>query len=186
MNLQSIIVTNCIGIAMLVVLQISSYLVRQRKLPSDRIFTAMIFLTAAACATETISFIVDGKSFFGARAAAYITNSLSYTINVTVSYLWCIYVDLRLYKQESRLKNVLFPAFPAHYPPRSCTDTEFKMGDTSSVSTPPMSTTASPWDISITSRCSCIWASASACGTDTTRAPQRPDFSPSGCSCCPL
>ena len=53
MNLQSIIVTNCIGIAMLVVLQISSYLVRQRKLPSDRIFTAMIFLTAAACATET-------------------------------------------------------------------------------------------------------------------------------------
>ncbi len=105
MNLQSIIVTNCIGIAMLVVLQISSYLVRQRKLPSDRVFTAMIFLTAAACATETISFIVDGKSFFGARAAAYITNTLSYAINVTVSYLWCIYVDLRLYKQESRLKK---------------------------------------------------------------------------------
>ena len=70
MNLQSIIVTNCIGIAMLVVLQISSYLVRQRKLPSDRIFTAMIFLTATACATETLSFMVDGKSFFGARAAA--------------------------------------------------------------------------------------------------------------------
>lgn len=75
MNLQSIIVTNSIGIAMLVVLQISSYLVRQRKLPSDRIFTAMIFLTAAACATETLSFMVDGKSFFGARAAAFITNN---------------------------------------------------------------------------------------------------------------
>lgn len=105
MNLQCIIVTNCIGIAMLVILQISSYLVRQRKLPSDRVFTAMILLTALACASETISFIVDGKTFFGAHTAAMLTDTLTYAINVTTSYLWCIYVDLRLYKQESRLKK---------------------------------------------------------------------------------
>ena len=105
MNLQSIIVTNCIGIAMLVVLQISSYLVRQRKLPSDRVFTSMILFTSLACGSETIAFIVDGKVFTGAHAIAVISNSLSYAINITISFLWCMYVDLRLYKQQSRLKK---------------------------------------------------------------------------------
>jgi diguanylate cyclase (GGDEF)-like protein len=90
---------------MLVVLQISSYLVRQRKLPSDRVFTSMILFTSLACGSETISFIADGKVFTGAHAIAVISNSLSYAINITISFLWCMYVDLRLYKQQSRLKK---------------------------------------------------------------------------------
>ena len=105
MNLQSIIVANSIGIAVLIILQISSYLVRQRKKPSDRIFTVMITLTSIACASETLSFIADGRSFVGAHVIAVITGTLTYAINVSVSYLWCIYVDLRLYKEKSRLKK---------------------------------------------------------------------------------
>lgn len=105
MNLQAITVANSIGVIMMIVLQISSYLVRQRRLPSDRVFTAMILVTSAGCATETISFMVDGRTFQGAHTISVITCTLLYALNVTLSFLWCIYVDLRLYKQESRLKK---------------------------------------------------------------------------------
>ncbi|MCR5599591.1 MAG: GGDEF domain-containing protein [Ruminococcus sp.] len=105
MNLQAITVANSIGVIMMIVLQISSYLVRQRRLPSDRIFTVMIIVTSAGCATETISFMVDGRTFQGAHTISVITCTLLYALNVTLSFLWCIYVDLRLYKQESRLKK---------------------------------------------------------------------------------
>ena len=105
MNLQTITVTNAIGVTMMIVLQTSSYLIRQRRLPSDRVFTAMILITSAGCATETISFMADGRTFPGAHTISVITCTLLYALNVTLSYMWCIYVDLRLYKQESRLKK---------------------------------------------------------------------------------
>ena len=105
MNLQAITAINAIGVSMMILLQTSSYLVRQRRLPSDRIFTAMILVTSAGCATETISFMVDGRTFHGAHVISVITCTLLYALNVTLSFLWCIYVDLRLYKHESRLKK---------------------------------------------------------------------------------
>ena len=105
MNLQTITATNAIGVTMMIVLQTSSYLIRQRRLPSDRVFTAMILITSAGCATETISFMADGRTFPGAHTISVITCTLLYALNVTLSYMWCIYVDLRLYKQESRLKK---------------------------------------------------------------------------------
>ena len=49
MNLQAITVTNAIGVTILVVLFISSALVRQRRKLSGRVFSAMIGITIAAC-----------------------------------------------------------------------------------------------------------------------------------------
>ena len=57
MDLQTIIAINSIGVIMMIVLQVNGYIVRQRRLPSDRIFTAMILITSAGCATESISFM---------------------------------------------------------------------------------------------------------------------------------
>lgn len=105
MNLQAIIVTNCIALTILAVLLVSSYRVRQRRRPSDITFTAMILITAAACFFETVSFVVDGMTFPGARLTAVLANTITYGANVITSFLWCLYVDLRLYKKESRLKK---------------------------------------------------------------------------------
>jgi len=105
MNLQAITVTNFIGITILFVLLISSYLVRQRKQLSDRVFSAMIGITIAACIGETASFWVDGKTFAGVRTLSAVISTVLFAMNVTLSFMWCVYVDLRLYKQKSRLKK---------------------------------------------------------------------------------
>lgn len=105
MDLQTIIAINSIGVIMMIVLQVNGYIVRQRRLPSDRIFTAMILITSAGCATESISFMTDGRTFHGAHIISVITCTLLYALNVILSYLWCVYVDLRLYNQDKQKKK---------------------------------------------------------------------------------
>lgn len=105
MNLQSIIITNCIGAAMLIVLLLSSYLVRQRRQLSDKLFTHMIIMTGASCIIEMLTFVIDGKRFTGDRLLAWLGNSWLYFANAVVSFIWCIYVDLRFYGEKERIKK---------------------------------------------------------------------------------
>lgn len=107
MNLQAIIVTNGIGCAILIMLLVSSKLVRQRKNSADKLFTAIILLTAEACVTETLTFILDGKQFSGAKTTDLALNSLLYLTNIITSFLWLEYTDLRLYRKEERIKRSL-------------------------------------------------------------------------------
>ncbi|MBR2283331.1 MAG: GGDEF domain-containing protein [Ruminococcus sp.] len=107
MNLQAIIVANCIGSALLMILLISSRLVRQRKQTDDRIFTAMIAHTSVACIVEMISFIIDGVQFPFSKQIILLTNSYLFYANVIVSLLWTVYTDLRLYRSEERMKKYL-------------------------------------------------------------------------------
>ncbi len=114
MSLQSILVTNGIGCVILVILLINSYVVRLRRKVTDRIFTAMIFLTASACILEGLSFILDGKVFSMAYLWDLLINSYLYFCNITVSYLWCLYVDLRLYRSREHMrKNALIYGIPS-------------------------------------------------------------------------
>jgi len=106
MNLQAIIITNCIGFILLVILLISSHLVRQRQQLSDNIFTAMIILTASACITEMLTFILDGNnSYAWIHPFKMLCSSWLYLVNILDSYLWCIYVDLRLYHDTQRTRR---------------------------------------------------------------------------------
>ena len=107
MNLQAILVTNGVGCAILVILLISSHLVRQRRTFADKIFTAMIFLTGEACITESATFFLDGKVFSGAEAVDMALNSILYLTNITTSFLWLEYTDLRLYHNIQRLRQTL-------------------------------------------------------------------------------
>lgn len=108
MNLQAIITTNSVGCAALIILMISSYLVRQRRQLADVLFTLMIVIAAVACIVETVDFIIDGKVFTGARTISMILNSYLYTATACVSFIWCIYADMRLYRSENRLRT-LYP-----------------------------------------------------------------------------
>ena len=102
MNLQSIIITNCIGISLLLILQISSYLVRKRRRMSDKIFSDMIYVTILASFSEMVSFAMDGRQFAGAVQINQFLNSILYISNVGMAFMWCIYVDLRLYRNKER------------------------------------------------------------------------------------
>ena len=105
MNLQSIILTNCIGFALLVFLLISSYMVRQRRTPSDNVFYAMCIITAVSCIVEMTAFIMDGYKFIGAHQILVFLDSFTYITNIISSMLWCVYVDLRLFNNIEHVKK---------------------------------------------------------------------------------
>ncbi|MBR1422620.1 MAG: GGDEF domain-containing protein [Ruminococcus sp.] len=105
MNLQSIIITNLMGCAILIILLISSYFVRQRKQIEDKLFTILILLTMSACIVEMLSYIIDGKSFVGVRILALVLNTWLFLTNLGVSFMWCIYTDLMLYHSTLRIKR---------------------------------------------------------------------------------
>ncbi|MBR3630426.1 MAG: GGDEF domain-containing protein [Oscillospiraceae bacterium] len=105
MNLQSIIVTNCIGFTMLVVLLISSSIVRQRRTHIDRLFTALTTITAISCIVEMLTFIIDGQSFPGIRPLSILCNSWLYAANILLSFLWAVYTDLHLYRDTERIRK---------------------------------------------------------------------------------
>lgn len=107
MNLQSIIITDSMGVLILIVLLLSSYLVRQRRQISDRFFTIMSVVTVVSCIADMFSFIVDGQDYDGALATAYFTNYFTYTANIVVSCMWMLYVDLRLYGSAKHMRRTL-------------------------------------------------------------------------------
>ena len=81
----------------LTILFISSHVARQRRSLTDRLFTLAMILNAMACIIETVSFIIDGKTFLGARPLAFALDSVLYADNILLSFTWCLYVDYRLY-----------------------------------------------------------------------------------------
>lgn len=105
MNLQSIITTNSLAITSLIILMISSHLVRQRRLLSDRLFTVMILLTAISCTVEMLTFALDGASFSGVYAINLLGSTFLYISNMALSFLWCVYVDLRLFRNRQRIRK---------------------------------------------------------------------------------
>ncbi len=105
MNMQTIIITNLIGCAMLVILLISSSLIRHRQMINDKLFTGMIIITGLSCIIETFTFVCDGMTFNGARTLLMIGNSFLYMAGVLVAFLWCIYSDFRLYKNIGRVRK---------------------------------------------------------------------------------
>jgi len=106
MNLQSIIITNCIGCTMLIILLISSHLVRQRRQLSDNLFTAMILMVGSSCLMEMLTFIIDGKFFPGVRIIHMLGDTYLYIVNLLFVFSWCLYVDLRLRNDEKRIKEL--------------------------------------------------------------------------------
>ena len=79
---------------------------RESRFLDDRIFDIMVALTALGCGIESLSFVIDGLVFPFARALNYLTNSLCFTGTATIGFLWCIYVELRLYRDPKRARRM--------------------------------------------------------------------------------
>lgn len=111
MNMQAIIITDTIGVMILTILMISSSLVRQRRTPSDRVFTVMCVLTALSCIADMFAFMVDKQNYVGAYTTAMFLNTFTYAANIIISALWMLYVDLRLYNSIPHMLRTLKRAF---------------------------------------------------------------------------
>lgn len=104
-NLEEILIVDGLGILMMAVLLNTRRQNRESTWQDDRLFDAMVILTMLGCAVEALSFPIDGVMFPGARVLNYLTNSLCFIGTATIGYLWCLYVDLRLYRNPNRTRR---------------------------------------------------------------------------------
>ncbi|MBQ9001902.1 MAG: GGDEF domain-containing protein [Eggerthellaceae bacterium] len=104
-NFQSIVITNAVGLVLLASLLASSYMTRRRRHLDDRMFTAMVLVTAGACILEPVTWFVDGNAEPWAFALNYLGNTYCYIGSCLMPYLWVIYVDVRLHKGSNRVVN---------------------------------------------------------------------------------
>lgn len=81
----------------------------------DKLYDGMAFVNLIGAFCETMSFIVDGKVFRFSREINIISNSICFLCTVSIAFLWCLYVDIRIYKNYKRiqksLKFVILPWF---------------------------------------------------------------------------
>ena len=102
-NIQSILITNAIGLVLLGGLLISSYLTRERRHLDDRMFALLVLVAAGGCVFEPVTWLVDGNDAPWAFALNYLGNTYCFIGSCLCPYLWVLYVDVRLHKGSERI-----------------------------------------------------------------------------------
>ena len=69
----------------------------------DKIYDGMAIVNLLGALSETIAFLVDGKQFIGSRQINYVSNSICFIGTVSIGLLWCLYVELRIYRNYKRI-----------------------------------------------------------------------------------
>ena len=80
---------------------------RESLYAEDKIYDGMALVNMLGALSETIAFLVDGKCFAGSRQLNYISNSLCFIGTVSLGLLWCLYVELRIYRNYKRIHQKL-------------------------------------------------------------------------------
>lgn len=104
-NFPEIFIVNGTGIFLMVFLLVTRIENIEKRFADDRIFDIMIWLTIAGCIAEILTFVTDGKNFAGNRALAYFLNSFCFIGTCSVEFLWCLYVNLRIFHDIQRMKK---------------------------------------------------------------------------------
>lgn len=104
-NFMEIVIVNGIGILLMVLLRLSRIENIEKRFFGDIVFDVMIWLTIAGCLVEIGTFVIDGKMFFGSRALSYLMNSFCFIGTCTVGFLWCLFVDFRIFNNINRIRK---------------------------------------------------------------------------------
>ena len=104
-NLQSIVITNAVGIVLLISLLVTGQMARERRTLVDRMFAVMIFVCMGSCIFEPITWLVDGRPEPWAFFLNYLGNTYCYCATAFHAYLWVLYVDLRLHRGANRIER---------------------------------------------------------------------------------
>lgn len=103
MNLQSIIILNAAGFMLLLILTLTRKMTRTERTIEDHLFTVLIQMVMVACIVEPLTFYVDAKPGAVYYWINLLGNTYLYTMILIGAYVWCIYVDFRLYKKPDRV-----------------------------------------------------------------------------------
>lgn len=100
--IEEIVIANGISILMMLFLLDCRRKNRESIRTEDKIYDHMAVVTLAGAALETIAFFIDGQEFSTGILLNYLTNSLCFFGTVTIGFLWCIYVELHIFKNYKR------------------------------------------------------------------------------------
>lgn len=103
MNIPEILVANGTGIILVAFLFLLRVRNSETKQTGAVLYDGMLAVTLVALVTETISFLIDGQLFWGCHTLVVLTNTLCTGSTVLVGFLWCLFVDFRIYRSTRRL-----------------------------------------------------------------------------------
>ena len=101
--------TNGMGVAVMLLLLYAARTKSQSGRVGDRLLPFMACGLILGCLMETVSLLVDGKLFAGARLLNYAANTYIFTFNVVLPFCLLVYVDLGLYGDLSRIRKKYKP-----------------------------------------------------------------------------
>ena len=104
-NFAEIIIVNGIVAFLMIFLKMTRIENIGKKIAGDKMFDAMIYITTAGCLIEILTFVINGRVFASAVTLSYILNSLCFIGTCSVGYLWCLYVDFRIFNSIGRLRK---------------------------------------------------------------------------------
>lgn len=104
-NMPEVIIVNSIGAILMIFLRLTRFEKREQSFSGDKLFDAMIFITAAGCIAEMLTFLIDGRMFPGCIPLSYLLNSLCFIGTCSVGFLWCLYVDYRIHNSGRSMRT---------------------------------------------------------------------------------
>ena len=111
--LEEILMANGLTVLMMWFLLLCRRKNRESLQVGDKIYDGMAIVNLLGALSETIAFLVDGKQFMGSRQINYVSNSICFIGTVSIGLLWCLYVELRIYRNYKRIfkkaRLVMFP-----------------------------------------------------------------------------
>ena len=111
--LEEILMANGLTVLMMWFLLLCRRKNRESLHVGDKIYDGMAIVNLLGALSETIAFLVDGKQFIGSRQIKYVSNSICFIGTVSIGLLWCLYVELRIYRNYKRIfKKARFVMFP--------------------------------------------------------------------------
>lgn len=106
-DLKEIFVANGITVLMMWFLMTCRRQNRESIHTEDRVYDGMAFINMIGAVAETASFLIDAKTFTGGRLLNHVLNSLCYIGTVSIGLLWCLYVNLRIYRNYKQIRRCL-------------------------------------------------------------------------------
>lgn len=101
-DFKEIMVANGLAVLMMWFLLACRHNNRETIHAEDKIFDIMVLINLFGALVETVSFLIDGSDIPGGRVTNYLSNSLCFIGTVSIGFLWCLYVDIRIYRNYQR------------------------------------------------------------------------------------
>ncbi len=106
MNFQAILVANVTAFILIYLMCISRFLTRTKPTTEERIFDVILGLAMLACVFEPFAYAIDGNPGTVHHYLNILANTYLHFANAVGAFLFCIYVDLSLNHDRSRLTGI--------------------------------------------------------------------------------